>query len=255
MNRLEGKVALITGGAGAIGLAAARAFLLEGASVVLVDLSEASLRHALQALGSERASAVADVTTPEDTRRYVQAAVDRHGGIDILLANAGIEGDIKPLAEYPLATFDRVLAVNVRGVFLALQHAIPVMAGRGGGSIVITSSILGLKGAGAGLSAYSASKHAVVGLMRAAALECAPCNIRVNTIHPAFVEGRMMERIAHGAAPDASEEFRQHTRTLVPLARYGTPDEVAQLLLFLAGDESRFCTGGTYSVDGGMSAK
>jgi NAD(P)-dependent dehydrogenase (short-subunit alcohol dehydrogenase family) len=256
MNRLDGKIALITGGAGAIGLTAAKLFLHEGASVVLVDMSEPRLQSALHHLASERASSVvADVTQPEDTRRYVQAAVDRHGGIDILLANAGIEGDLKPLADYSPATFDRVLAVNVRGVFLALQQVIPLMAGRGGGSIVITSSILGLKGAGAGLSAYTASKHAVVGLMRAAALECAPLNIRVNTVHPAFVEGRMMERIAHGAAPDASEEFRQHTRTLVPLARYCTPAEVAHLMLFLASDESRFCTGGTYPVDGGMSAK
>jgi NAD(P)-dependent dehydrogenase (short-subunit alcohol dehydrogenase family) len=181
--------------------------------------------------------------------------VDRHGGIDILLANAGIEGDLKSLADYSIATFDRVLAVNVRGVFLALQHVIPLMAGRGGGSVVITSSILGHKGASAGLSAYAASKHAVVGLMRAAALECAPSNIRVNTVHPAFVEGRMMERIADGASPNASEEFRQQTRASVPLARYGTPAEVAQLMLFLASDESRFCTGGTYPVDGGMSAK
>ncbi|MBM3881182.1 MAG: SDR family oxidoreductase [Verrucomicrobia bacterium] len=255
MNRLAGKVALITGGAGAIGLAAAKLLLLEGASVVLVDVSESRLRQASLTLGSDRASSVvADVTTPEDTRRYVQAAVDRHGGVDVLLANAGIEGDIQPLADYPLATFDRVLAVNVRGVFLGLQQVIPVMAGRGSGSIVITSSILGLKGAGAGLSAYAASKHAVVGLMRTAAIECAPLNIRVNTVHPAFVEGRMMERIAHGVSPNASEEFRQQTRPLVPLSRYGTPDEVAQLMLFLASDESRFCTGGTYTVDGGMSA-
>lgn len=256
MNRLEGKIALVTGGAGAIGLAAAKLFVHEGARVVLVDLSEPLLRQALKTIGSDRASFVAaDVTSPEDTRRYVQGAVARHGGVDVLLANAGIEGVNQPIADYPLATFDRVLAVNVRGVFLGLQQAIPVMAGRGGGSIVITSSILGLRGAGAGLSAYAASKHAVLGLMRAAAIECAPLNIRVNTVHPAFVEGRMMERIAHGAAPDASEEFRQQTRALVPLARYGTPDEVAQLMLFLASDESRFCTGGVYPVDGGMSAK
>jgi NAD(P)-dependent dehydrogenase (short-subunit alcohol dehydrogenase family) len=256
MNRLNGKVALITGGAGAIGLAAAKLFLHEGASVVLVDMFEPRLQSALHLLASERASSVvADVTQPEDTRRYVQAAVDRHGGIDIFLANAGIEGDLKPIADYPLATFDRVLAVNVRGVFLGLKQIIPVMAGRGGGSIVITSSILGLKGASAGLSAYSASKHAVVGLMRAAALECAPSNIRVNTVHPAFVEGRMMERIAEGLSPNASEEFPQQTRTFVPLARYCTPAEIAQLMLFLASDESRFCTGGTYPVDGGMSAK
>lgn len=256
MPRLTDKVALITGGAGAIGLAAAKLFVHEGAAVVLVDLSEPLLGQALHAIGSDRASfVVADVTKPEDTRHYVQVAVDRHGGIDILLANAGIEGDTKPIADYPLKTFDHVMAVNVRGVFLGLQQLIPVMAGRGGGSIVITSSILGFKGASAGLSAYTASKHAVVGLMRAAALECAPLRIRVNTVHPAFVEGQMIERIARGISPNDSDEFRQLARTLVPLARYSTADEVAQLMLFLASDESRFCTGGVYPVDGGMSAK
>lgn len=256
MNRLQGKVAVITGGAGAIGLAAAKRFLIEGASVVLVDVSEPLLRQALQMLGSDRASlVVADVTAPEDSRRYVQAAVDRYGGIDILLANAGIEGDIKPIADYPLAAFDSVLAVNVRGVFLGLQHVIPVMARRGGGSIVITSSIAGLKATGPGLSAYITSKHALVGLMRAAALECTALKIRVNTIHPAPVVSRMMDALEGAASLGAPLTVRQRILSSIPLNRYGTPEEVAQLMLFLASDESHFCTGGVYSVDGGMSAR
>ena len=256
MPRLTDKVALITGGAGAIGLAAAKLFVLEGARVVLVDLSEPALKQALQAIGTEAASYIAaDVTTPHDTQRYVRAALERHGGIDVFLANAGIEGTAKPIPDYPVETFDRVMAVNVRGVFLGLQHVIPVMGKRGGGSIVITSSIAGLKATAPGLSAYITSKHALVGLMRAAALECAPLNIRVNTIHPAPVASRMMDALEEAASPGAPSTTRQRILSTIPLARYGTPEEVAQLLLFLASVESRFCTGGVYPVDGGMSAR
>jgi NAD(P)-dependent dehydrogenase (short-subunit alcohol dehydrogenase family) len=256
MPRLTDKVVLITGGAGAIGLATAKLFVQEGAQVVLVDVSEAALRQALQSIGSDRASGVAaDVTKPEDTQRYVQAALDRHGSVGVFLANAGIEGAAKPIPDYRVETFDRVMAVNVRGVFLGLQHVIPVMAKRGGGSIIITSSISGLKAPGPGLSAYITSKHALVGLMRAAALECGALNIRVNTIHPAPVESPMMDAIERAASPGTPEAVRQRLMAAIPLARYGTPEEVAQLMLFLASDESRFCTGGVYPVDGGMSAR
>lgn len=256
MNRLQNKTALITGGAGVIGQAAVKRFVQEGAQVVLVDLSETALQQALKVIGSNRVSyVVADVTKSDDTHRYVQSALDRHGGIDIFLANAGIEGTARPLPEYPLETFDRVMAVNVRGVFLGLQHVIPVMGKRGGGSIVITSSIAGLKATGPGLSAYITSKHALVGLMRAAALECAALKIRVNTIHPAPVVSRMMDALEGAASLDAPLTVRQRILSSIPLNRYGTPEEVAQLMLFLASDESHFCTGGVYSVDGGMSAR
>jgi NAD(P)-dependent dehydrogenase (short-subunit alcohol dehydrogenase family) len=227
----------------------------EGANVVLVDVNEAALSHAVDAVGSERVSfVVANVTNPEDTQRFIRAAVDRHGRIDVFLANAGIEGVSKPLQEYPLEVFDQVWAVNVRGVFLGLQHVIPIMADHGGGSIVITSSVFGYKG-NTGSSVYSASKHAVIGLMRSAAIECAPLGIRVNAINPAYIDGPMMQRVVEAADPDASQQLRERLQRQVPLARYGTPDEVAHLLVFLASDESRFCTGGIYPVDGGMSAR
>lgn len=255
MSRLSGKIVVITGGAGAIGQAAARLFVEEGARVVLVDLDEAALQKAADVIGNDRVSSVvADVTTLEDTQRFMKAAVDRHGRIDVFLANAGIEGVSKPLQEYPLDVFDRVWAVNVRGVFLGLQHVIPIMSEQGGGSIVITSSVFGYKG-GVGSSVYSASKHAVVGLMRSAAMECAPLGIRVNAINPAYIDGAMMQRVIDAADPDASQQLRERLQRQVPLARYGTPDEVAHLLVFLASDESRFCTGGIYPVDGGMSAR
>jgi len=174
MARLTGKIALITGGAGGIGQAAARRFTAEGAKVVLVDLDESALQSVVQSIGEDMASyAVADVTQPEQVQSYVNAAVERWGGVDIYLANAGIEGTLSSIPEYPIDIFDRVMAVNVRGVWLGLKYVIPVMRNRGGGSIVITSSTAGIGGS-AGISAYVTSKHAVIGMMRTAALECAP---------------------------------------------------------------------------------
>jgi NAD(P)-dependent dehydrogenase (short-subunit alcohol dehydrogenase family) len=263
MARLTGKVAIITGGSGGIGRAAARLFVQEGARVLLVDLEEAPLKEAVAAAGPESASYVAaDTTDPEQVQRYVQAAVERYGGVDILLANAGIEGRVLPIPEYPLDVFDRVLAVNVRGVWLGLKYAIPAMQQRGGGSIIITSSTAGLRGT-SGTSAYTTSKHAVIGLMRSAALECAPLNIRVNTVNPAPIETRMMRSLEQQRAENAEragdadatpEQMKALGAGRIPLRRYGEPEEVARMMLFLASDESSFCTGGVYSVDGGVSA-
>ena len=260
MARLTGKIALITGGAGGIGQAAAKIFTAEGARVVLVDLDEAALQSAVQSIGEDLASyVVADVTQPEQVQSYVNAAVERWGGVDIFLANAGIEGTLSPIPDYPVEIFDRVMAVNVRGVWLGLKYVIPVMRDRGGGSIVITSSTAGIGGS-AGISAYVPSKHAVIGLMRTAALECAPLGIRVNTVNPAPIETRMMRSMEEMrvAAADSSavtvQQTKQATAARIPLQRYGNPEEVAKLMLFLASDESSFCTGGVYMVDGGRSA-
>lgn len=254
--RLSGKVAIITGGAGAVGRAAAALFVQHGASVVLVDSNEAGLERAVHAIGRDGASGVAaDVTSPADTQRYVQFGLERHGRIDVFLANAGIEGQPLLIPECPIEEFDRVMSVNVRGVFLGLQQIIPAMANHGGGSIVITSSMFGYKGASIGSAAYTTSKHAVVGLMRSAALECASLGIRVNTVHPAYLDGPMMQRVTDTMEPEAREKFRQRLQKQIPLGRFGLPDDVAQLMLFLASDDSRFCTGGVYPVDGGMSAR
>jgi NAD(P)-dependent dehydrogenase (short-subunit alcohol dehydrogenase family) len=255
MGRLAGKVAIITGGSGGIGLAAGRLFTQEGAKVLLVDLGEKPLQQAVQSIGSEAVSyAVADVTQPEQVQRYVRTAVERYGGVDISLCNAGIEGVVQPITEYPLDVFDQVMAVNVRGVWLGIKYTVPEMQKRGGGSIVITSSVAGIRGA-AGVSAYITSKHAVIGLMRTAALEGAPYNIRVNTVNPAPIETRMMRSLEEGFAPGAAEQAKQRIASSVPLQRYGSPEEVAQMMLFLASEESRYCTGGVYMVDGGTSAR
>jgi NAD(P)-dependent dehydrogenase (short-subunit alcohol dehydrogenase family) len=147
MGKLDVRITVITGGSGGIGLAAATRFVAEGSKVLLVDLDEGPLRRTVTTLGAERASFVrADVTRPEDVERYVRAAVERYGGIDVFLNNAGIEGAVKPIPEYPIDVFDRVIAVNVRGVWLGLRAVIPEMARRGGGSIIITSSVAGIHG-------------------------------------------------------------------------------------------------------------
>lgn len=259
MTRLAGKVAIITGGAGGIGRAAARLFTSEGARVLLVDLHEAALQQAVQDAGGNQASyVVADTTQPEPVQQFVNTAVERYGGVDIFLANAGVEGVVQTLPDYPLDVFDQVMAVNVRGVWLGLKYVIPVMRQRGGGSIVITSSTAGIRGT-SGMSAYNTSKHAVIGLMRSAAIECSTYGIRVNTVNPAPIETRMMRsleemRTSRMGGTATVEQTKHAYASRIPLRRYGDPEEVARLMLFLASDESSFCTGGVYMVDGGISA-
>ncbi|MFO7962621.1 MAG: SDR family NAD(P)-dependent oxidoreductase [Desulfobacterales bacterium] len=259
MGRLTGKVSVITGGAGVIGMAAAKLFEKEGSRVLLVDMNKDTLEEAVQSIGSDHVTyAVADVSDPESVQGYVNTAVDRYGGIDVFLNNAGIEGVVQPLPDYPIDIFDKVIAVNVRGVWLGLKYVIPVMAFKGAGSIVISSSVAGVTGS-AGVSAYTCSKHAVIGMMRSAALECAPLNIRVNTVNPSPVESRMMQSLesGYGTMMEAVEPDVEHlpSKELIlqgmPMGRYATPEEVANVMLFLAGDESSFCTGGVYMVDGG----
>ncbi|MBK8958467.1 MAG: SDR family oxidoreductase [Proteobacteria bacterium] len=254
MQRLHNKVAVITGGTGGIGLASAKLFAAEGAQVVLVDLDQAALDRAVAEIGAERAMGVAaDVTDPAQVEGYVKATLAKHGRLDVFFNNAGIEGAVGPITDYPLEMFDKVMAVNVRGVFLGLKYAIPAMAKSGGGSIVITSSLGGLRGVPK-IGAYIASKHAVVGLMKSAALECAALKIRVNTINPSPIATRMIESLEAGYAPGATELVRKKMEAGVPLRRYGQPEEVAHLALFLASDESAYITGNSYPIDGGMSA-
>ena len=259
MARLTGKVAVITGGAGGIGRAAGRLFAAEGARVLLADVNEGALQQVVDDIGVEAVShAVVDTTQPDAVRQLFQTAVERYGGVDVFLANAGVEGELHFIPDYPVEVFDQVMAVNVRGVWLGVRTAIPLMRQRGGGSIVITSSVAGIRGS-AGMSAYTASKHAVIGLMRTAALECAADNIRVNTVNPAPIETRMMRSIEEMRTSrlggDATvERVKAASAARIPLRRYGDPEEVARLMLFLASDESSFCTGGVYTVDGGYSA-
>jgi NAD(P)-dependent dehydrogenase (short-subunit alcohol dehydrogenase family) len=254
MKRLEDKVAIITGGAGGIGRATAKQFLLEGAEVLLFDFNEENLIEAYQELESNNLSyLVGDVREFEDNLKAVEIAKEKYGGLDIFVANAGIEGDIKTIEEYDIDRFDQVIAVNVKGPFLGLKAAIPAMDSRGGGSFIITSSIAGLSGTPQ-LGPYATSKHAVIGLMKSAAKECAQKNIRVNSINPSPVETRMMRSIEEGFMPGGAEEAKGMMVSNIPLGRYGEPEDVAKLMLFLASDESSFITGSVYAIDGGSTA-
>lgn len=253
MGRMQGKIAIVTGASGGIGQATARLLLQEGASVMLVDRDASVLRALASELGPQAAWAAADVSSAADSERYVRATRERFGGVDVLFANAGIEGTVAPITQLDVDAFDRVLAVNVRGVFLGMKYAMPELAARGGGSIVVTSSVAGLLGS-PGLAAYVASKHALIGLARSAALEGAPQRIRVNTVNPGPIDNRMMRGIEGQIAPSQPEEVKRGFEGQVPMGRYGQNEEIARLALFLCSDESSYCTGGVFVADGGFTA-
>jgi len=253
MKKLQDKRILITGGAGDIGSVAAYYCLEEGARVMLSDYRQEALERVAGYLQSrDLYTCVADVTSVSGNRKMVAAAQEELGGLDGFFANAGIEGMIAPIAEYDPEIFDQVMAVNVRGPWLGIKAAMPVLAQAGDedASIVITSSIAGLKGC-AGISAYSISKHAVVGLMRSAALEGASHGVRVNTINPSPVCSRMMRSLESGFAPENPEEVRAAAQAKIPLGRYAEPEDVAKMLVFLLSKDAEFITGGIFSVDGG----
>jgi NAD(P)-dependent dehydrogenase (short-subunit alcohol dehydrogenase family) len=248
--RLKNKVALITGAAGEIGLATARLFAAEGAKVVLADLNENALRQAVQEIGETVADyAVVDVTNEEQTSAMVDKTVARFGRLDVFVANAGIEGRVGNIADSDVANLKKVLEVNVVGVWLGMHYAIPAMRASGGGSIIITSSGAGVKGS-PGTAPYNTSKHAVIGLMRCAALEYAKDNIRVNTVNPGPVDSRMMRSIGDGYGIE-TEKFHETITAATPLGRYCKPAEISPMMLFLASDEASYCTGSVYMVDGG----
>jgi NAD(P)-dependent dehydrogenase (short-subunit alcohol dehydrogenase family) len=254
MKRLENRICIVTGATGGIGEATARLFVAEGAKVVLVDLDERALGTLASSLGAKEAAVVAgDVSQPDTAKRAVALAVSRFGGLDVMFANAGIEGKVTPLVDYPVEDFDKVMRVNVRGAFLAIQAAAPAIAKRGRGAILVTSSIAGLVGS-SGLSAYCASKHAVMGLVKTAAIELAPSNVRVVAINPGPIENRMMRSIEEQGAPGAAATVKSGFETMVPMHRYGRNDEIAKLALFLASDEASYCTGTSFVADGGFLA-
>jgi NAD(P)-dependent dehydrogenase (short-subunit alcohol dehydrogenase family) len=252
MKRLDDKVCLITGGGGSIGLATARLFLDEGAKVMLVDLAQADLARAAERLGSDRVAIVAaDVTKATDVAAAVGAVVARWGRIDVLFSNAGNFGVVAPIAAYPEDVFDAVYAVHVKGAFLACKYAAPQM--NDGGSIVITSSVAGTRG-DPGVYAYITAKHAQVGLMRCLAKELAPRRIRVNTIHPGPIENTFQHAVEADLAKLIDRDGAAFFNDMIPLGRHGSPEEIAQSVLYLASSQSSFTTGALLMADGGMSA-
>lgn len=255
MGRLNSKVAIITGGAMGIGKETARLFLKEGAKVVLVDLSEESLSKAKQELNSlgEVITVQANVSEEEDVKNFVNTTVEKFGRIDVLFNNAGVSGSSVSTIEQTVEEFDKVINVNLKGVFLGLKHVLPVMIKQASGSIINNSSVGGLMGS-PGTSLYSASKHGVVGLTKTAALEVADKSVRVNSIHPTAVSTQMMRNIEANINPDDPESAKEYFGESIPLKRYGEPDDIAKLVLFLASDDSEFITGAQYRIDGGVGA-
>lgn len=252
MGKLDGKVAVITGAAGGIGQAAAHLFASEGAKVMLVDVNEEPLIQLANSIGIENTGyAVADVSKASEVKGYLKRTLDEFGKVDVTLLNAGIEGRIADLVDQTDEDFDHVINVNTRGVWLGLKYSMRAMAENGGGSIVITSSTAGIR-AVPGLSPYIASKHAVIGLMRAGAMEGARDNIRVNTVNPSPIETQMIYRLEDTINPGRGN--KQPMADTTPLRRYGQPEEVARLMLFLGSEDGSFCTGGVYMCDGGVSA-
>ncbi|MBR8393960.1 SDR family oxidoreductase [Burkholderia cenocepacia] len=255
MNRLKNKVALITGGSGGIGKATARRFLEEGAKVAIVDVSDEALEKARSEMAGLGDLLViqADVTQEDRVKNYVQKTIESFGTIDVFFNNAGIEGKVQPLIEVSVEDFERVQAVNVRGVFLGLKHVLPIMIEKEMGSVINMSSNGGLDGT-PNLGPYITSKHAVSGLTKTAALEVSKYNVRVNSVHPSPVNTRMMRSIESGFDPESSERAQKDFSGRIPLGRYAEAQEVANLVLFLASDESAFITGAQYRIDGGMGA-
>lgn len=246
MNRLAGKVAIVTGAGSGIGRSSAFLFAEEGARVVCADVSgRESLTAA--AIGDAAIPVHVDVSSGDDVKRMVATAVEAFGRIDVLVNNAGIIGPIEPLAANAEETFDRLVAVNLKGVFLGMRAAIPVMLETGGGSIVNTASAGGLVG-WKGMAVYAATKGAVVQLTKSAALDYARQGIRVNAICPG------MTWTGTSNAPDDSLP-PEGIRPPLPMARFGLPAELANAALFLAGDESSFVTGVALPVDGGYVAR
>lgn len=250
---LADKVTVITGAAGVIGATTARLFAARGAKLVAVDRPGTDFAALRKELPGDTVYVEADVVNEADAAKYVKAAVDAFGRIDVFFNNAGIEGVIRPVTDYPLDVFQRVLAVNVAGVFLGMKHVIPVMAKAGKGSIVNMSSGAGMVGS-PGMAAYIASKHAVVGLTRTAALECAPLGIRVNCVNPGPIESRMMGSIEDGVSPGAGAEAHKAYAAAIPAKRYGRPEEVASVVAFLASDDSTYVMGALHPIDGGLTA-
>lgn len=255
MQNLDGKVAIITGASGGIGSAAAARLVAEGASVMLAGRDQARLDTVVAKLAAEDRVArhVGDPAEEADVVRLIAETKARFGGVDILFANAGAEGSIAPLTAISVEDFDDVQRVNVRGTWLALKHGGPAIVDRGGGSIICTSSVAGCVGV-AGLAAYASSKHAINGLVHVAALEFAKLGVRVNSIAPAPIDNAMMASIEKQASPDDPSLARQGFSGLIAMGRYGTNEEVAGLVAFLASDDARYCTGGVYPVDGGFLA-
>jgi 3alpha(or 20beta)-hydroxysteroid dehydrogenase len=251
-SSLAGRVALVTGAARGIGLASVQLLSAHGAKIVAFDLPGSQWADARKAVVTELLTFEGDVGDAADWERVMALTMSGFGRLDILVNNAGVSGAIAPLMDYADGEFDRVMRVNARGVFLGLKHGARAMKGHKG-SIVNISSVSGI-GGGRFTVAYTASKHAVVGMTKLAASELAPGNIRVNAICPAPTATEMMFSMERTQSPHDPEAMRRSMTKMIPMGRYGEPNEIAEAVLFFASDASSFMTGTAVPVDGGLKA-
>ncbi len=251
--RLKGKVAIVTGGGAGMGRAVAKGFAREGARVVVAEINQANGEATvaeIQEAGGEGVFVQADVSHAARVEAMVAATVERYHQVDILYNNAAVQlhGEDARAHELTEAVWDRTYAINIRGVWLCSKYVIPVMLQQGGGSIIHVASPSGLVGCAPGYTAYSSSKGGVFGLTRVMAADYARDNIRVNAVVPGATETPLIAELL------ADEQTRQDLAALMPLGRLGQPEDVVGLAIFLASDESHFCTGGIFTVDGGLTA-
>ncbi len=254
-GRVAGKVALVTGGGSGLGAESAGRLAREGARVVLTDRAAdagAAVTAAIIAAGGDAVFFAHDVTSEADWERVVAAAVERFGRLDVLVNNAGIASSGLELMTHTFEAWRNVLSVNLDGVFLGMRYSGPAIAASGGGSVINLSSILGKVGF-AGAAAYCASKGGVTLLTKAAAMEWAPLNIRVNSIHPGFIDTPMVANVIHEA--ENGNEMKDLIISRHMLGRLGVPREIADGVVFLASDESSFMTGAELVIDGGYTAQ
>lgn len=273
VGSMSGKTCVVTGAAGSIGFASASLLVQEGARVMLVGRNRANLETAAAELvtvtnktanddGANNATGgvtgvdtdrigwvVADVSKTQDTRRYLEETVRRWGKIDVLFSHAGISGVLAPVTDYPEDVFDAVMAINIRGSFLACKYGLPLM--NDGGSIIITSSIMGVT-ADPGVVAYATSKHALIGMAKVVAKEAAARNIRVNIVAPGPTDNTFQTNIEEKLTDIIGQDGTEFLNHLIALGRHAQPEEIAQMVLFLASDRSSFSTGSVFMADGGM---
>ncbi|WP_283639287.1 SDR family NAD(P)-dependent oxidoreductase [Mesonia mobilis] len=250
MKTLENKVAIITGAGSGIGKSTALLFAQEGAKVVVTDINEEhgnSVVKEIEANGGDAIFIKADTSKAEDSEMTVKKTIEKFGQLDIAVNNAGISGPTEPIGEYSIEAWDKVISINLSGVFYGMRYQIPEMQKAGKGSIINVASILGQVGF-ANSSAYAAAKHGVVGLTKTAGLEYGKSGVRVNAVGPAFIETPLVK-------DSLSEDAYNSLAEMHSMGRLGQPNEVAELFLWLASDKASFATGAYYPIDGGYLAK